>query len=113
MVGVEDIWFKQVKGHTREERDSVVDFGGVHVECVGPVIKVQLEGNNECLQFLWVQAIEHIRFFDFGMDWPWRRVVDLIAQAAEEVYEFDHDAGVIIATVSGITTRSSRATWIR
>ena len=42
--------------------------------------------------------------------------MDLIAQATEEVYEFDHDAGVIIATVSGVTTRSartSRATRIR
>ena len=51
------------------------------------------------------------------MDWSQRRVVDLIAQAAEEVYEFNHDAGVVIATVSGVTTRStgtartSRTAW--
>ena len=53
------------------------------------------------------------------MDWPQRRVVDLIAQAMEEVYKFDHEAGIIIATVSRITTRSagtawsSEVTWIR
>ena len=54
VVRMEDIWFKPVEGHTGEERDHLVDFGGVHVECVRPVIKVQLEGNNEHLQFPWV-----------------------------------------------------------
>ena len=111
MVRMEDIWFKPVEGHTREERDSIVDFSGLYTESIGPVIKVQLEGNNECLQFLWVQAIKNIRFLDFGMDWPWRRVVNLIAETMEEVYKFEHEAGVIIARVSGITTRSSRSAW--
>ena len=49
MVGMKDVWFKLVEGHTRGERDSIIDLSSVHVECVGPVIKVQLEGNNEHL----------------------------------------------------------------
>lgn len=120
VVRMEDIWFEPVEGHTGKEGNSIVDFGGVCTECVRPVIEVQLQGNDKRLQFPWVRAVEHVRLLDLGADWTWRRVSDLVGQAAEEIHEIHHEVGVIRKVVRGrrITTRSAgtagtaRATWV-
>ncbi len=63
-VWAEDVWFKPVEGGAREEGDGVVDFVGIHCKSSGSVIKVQLKGDNESLEFLQVGAIKGIRFLN-------------------------------------------------
>ncbi len=58
-----------------EKRDSVVDFVGIHCKSSESVIKVQLEGHNESLEFLWVEAVKSIRLFDLGVDVVGSRIV--------------------------------------
>ncbi len=74
-IRAEDIWFKPVESGAREEGNGVVDFVGIHRKCNGSVIKVQLEGHNESLEFLRVRAIESIRLFDLGADIVRSRVI--------------------------------------
>ncbi len=74
-VWAEDVWFKPVEGGAGEEGDGIVDFVGIRRKSSGSVIKVQLEGDNESLEFLRVRAIESIRFFDLGADVVRSRVV--------------------------------------
>ncbi len=74
-IWAEDIWFNPVKSSAREKGNGVVDFVGIHRKGSGSVIKVQLEGHNEGLEFLQVGAIESIRFFDLGADVVGSRVV--------------------------------------
>ncbi len=58
----EDVWFKPVEGGARETGNGIVDFTGICCKCGGSVIKVQLEGDNESLEFPQVGAIKSIRF---------------------------------------------------
>ncbi len=74
-IWMEDIWFKSVKSSAEKKRDGIVDFTGICCKCSGSVIKVQLEGDNESLEFSWVQAIKSIRFFDFGVNVVGSRIV--------------------------------------
>ncbi len=74
-IWVEDVWFKPVKSGAGEKGNGVVDFTGIYCKSSGFVIKVQLEGHNECLEFSWVRAIESIRFFDLGADVVRSRVI--------------------------------------
>ncbi len=74
-IWVEDLWFKPVEGSAREERNGIVDFTGIRCKSSGSVIKVQLEGDNEILEFPWVGAIKKIKFFDLGADVVRLRVV--------------------------------------
>ncbi len=72
---MEDIWFKPVESGAGEEGNGKVDFVGIHRKCSGSVIKVQLEGHNESLDFPWVGAIESIGLFDLGADVVRSRVI--------------------------------------
>ncbi len=74
-VWVEDVWFKPVEGGAGEKGDGIVDFVGIRRKSSGSVIKVQLEGHNESLEFPQVGAVESIRFFDLGADIIRSRVV--------------------------------------
>ena len=74
-IRAEDIWFKPVESGAGEEGNGVVDFVGIRHKCSGSVIKVQLEGDNESLEFPWVRAVESIRLFDLGADVVRSRVV--------------------------------------
>ncbi len=74
-IWVEDVWFKPVKGSAREKGNGIVDFVSIHCKSSGSVIKVQLKGHNESLEFPRVGAIESIRFFDLGADVVRSRVV--------------------------------------
>ncbi len=74
-IRAEDIWFKPVESGAGEEGNGVVDFVGIRHKCSGSVIKVQLEGHNESLEFLWVRAVESIRLFDLGVDVVKSRVI--------------------------------------
>ncbi len=74
-VWVEDVWFKPVEGGAREKGNGIVDFTGICHKSSGSVIKVQLEGDNESLEFPWVRAIKSIRFLDLGVDVVRSRVV--------------------------------------
>ncbi len=74
-IWMENVWFKPVKSSARKERDGIVDFIGIHHKCSESVIKVQLKGDNESLEFLQVRAIKSIRFFDLGADVVGSRIV--------------------------------------
>ncbi len=74
-IRAEDIWFKPVESGAGEEGNGIVDFVGICRKCSGSVIKVQLEGDNESLEFLRVRAVESIRLFDLGVDIVRSRVV--------------------------------------
>ncbi len=74
-IRAEDIWFKPVKSGAREEGNGVVDFVGIRRKCSGSVIKVQLEGHNESLEFPRVRAVKSIRLFDLGVDVVRSRVI--------------------------------------
>ncbi len=74
-VWAEDVWFKPVESGAREKGNGIVDFVGIRCKCSGSVIKVQLEGHNESLEFPQVRAIESIRLFDLGADVVRSRVV--------------------------------------
>ncbi len=74
-IWAEDVWFKPVEGSTGEKGNGVVDFTRIHCKCSGSVIKVQLEGDNESLEFPWVRAIKSIRFLDLGADVVRSRIV--------------------------------------
>ncbi len=74
-IWTEDVWFKPVKSGAREKRDSIVDFVGICRKSGGSVIKVQLEGHDESLEFPQVGAVKSIRFFDLGVDVVGSRVV--------------------------------------
>ncbi len=74
-VWVECVWFKPVKSSAGEKGNGVVDFVGICCKSSGSVIKVQLEGHNKSLEFLWVGAVKSIRFFDLGVDVVMSRVV--------------------------------------
>ncbi len=74
-IWVEDVWFKPVESGAGEKGNSVVDFVGICHKCSGSVIKVQLEGHNESLQFPWVRAIKSLRFFNLGVDVVGLRIV--------------------------------------
>ncbi len=67
-IWMEDVCFKPVKSSAREKRNSVVDFTGICHKSSGSVIKIQLEGANESLEFPWVGAIQSVTFFDFSAD---------------------------------------------
>ncbi len=74
-IRAEDIRFKPVESSAGKEGNGVVDFVGIRCKCSGSVIKVQLEGHNESLEFLQVGAVESIRLFDLGADIVRSRVV--------------------------------------
>ncbi len=74
-IWAEDIWFKPVESGAREEGNGIVDFVGIRHKCSGSVIKVQLEGHNEILEFLRVRAVKSIRLFDLGADVVRSRVI--------------------------------------
>ncbi len=74
-IWAEDVWFKPVEGGAGEKGNSVVDFTGIRRKSSGSVIKVQLGGDNESLEFPWVGAIKSIRFLDLGADVVRSRVV--------------------------------------
>ncbi len=74
-IWAEDVWFKPVEGGAREKGNGVVDFTGIHRKSSRSVIKVQLEGDNESLEFLWVGALKSIRFLNLGADVVRSRVV--------------------------------------
>ena len=74
-VWAEDVWFKPVEGGAGEKGDGVVDFVGIRRKSSGSVIKVQLEGHNESLEFPRIGAIESIRLFDLGADVVRSRVI--------------------------------------
>ncbi len=74
-IRAEDIWFKPVESGAGEEGNGIVDFVGIRRKCSGSVIKVQLEGDNESLEFPWVGAVKSIRLFDLGADVVRSRVV--------------------------------------
>ncbi len=74
-IWVKDVWFKPVEGGAEEKGDGIVDFVGICHKSSGSVIKVQLEGDNESLEFPQIGAIESIRFFDLGVDVVRSRVV--------------------------------------
>ncbi len=74
-IRAEDIWFKPVESGAGEEGDGIVDFVGIRRKCSGSVIKVQLEGDNESLEFPRVRAVKSIRLFDLGADVVRSRVV--------------------------------------
>ncbi len=63
------------QGWYREKGNGIVDFVGIHRKSSGSVIKVQLEGHNESLEFPWVGAVKSIRLFDLGVDVVRSRVV--------------------------------------
>ncbi len=74
-IWAEDIWFKPVESGAGEEGNGIVDFVGIRCKCSGSVIKVQLEGHNESLEFPQVRAIKSIRLFDLGADIVGSRVI--------------------------------------
>ncbi len=74
-IWAEDVCFKPVEGGAGEKGTGVVDFTGIHCKSSGSVIKVQLEGDNESLEFPWVGAVKWIRFLDLGADVVRSRVV--------------------------------------
>ncbi len=74
-IWAEDVWFKPVESSAREKGNGIVDFTGIHCKSSGSVIKVQLKGDNESLEFLQVRAVESIRFFDLSVDVVRLRVV--------------------------------------
>ncbi len=74
-IRAEDIWFKPVKSGAGEEGNGIVEFVGIRHKCNGSVIKVQLEGDNESLEFPRVGAIKSIRLFDLGVDVVRSRVI--------------------------------------
>ncbi len=74
-IRAEDVWFKPVESGAREEGNGIVDFVGIHRKCSGSVIKVQLEGHNESLEFPRFGAIESIGLFDLGADVVRSRVI--------------------------------------
>ncbi len=51
-IWAEDIWFKPVESGAGERGNGIVDFVGIRRKCSGSVIKIQLEGDNESLEFL-------------------------------------------------------------
>ncbi len=74
-IRAEDIWFKPVESGAGEEENGIVDFVGIRCKCSGSVIKVQLEGHNESLEFPQFGAVESIRLFDLGADVVRSRVI--------------------------------------
>ncbi len=74
-IRAEDVWFKPVESGAREEGNGIVDFVGIRRKCSGSVIKVQLEGHNESLEFPRVGAVESIGLFDLGADIVRSRVI--------------------------------------
>ncbi len=50
-IWMEDVWFEPVKSGTGEKGNDVVDFVGIRRKGSGSVVKVQLEGDNESLEF--------------------------------------------------------------
>ncbi len=74
-IWAEDVWFKPVKSGARKEGDGIVDFVGICRKSSGSVIKVQLEGHNESLEFPQVGAVKSIRLLDLGVDVVGSRIV--------------------------------------
>ncbi len=74
-VWPENVWFKPVEGGAGEKENGTADFVGIRCKSSESVIKVQLEGDNESLEFLWLRAIKSIRFFDLGADVVRSRVI--------------------------------------
>ncbi len=116
-IWVEDVWFKPVKSSAREKGDGIVDFVGICRKSSGSVIKVQLEGDNESLEFPWVGAVKSIRFFDLGVDVVRSRVISQSGNPVQQIHDFPQDVLLVGRIVAGSaqtsrtigTSRSTRS----
>ncbi len=121
-IRAEDVWFKPVESSAREEGNGVVDFVGIRHKCSGSVIKVQLEGHNESLEFPWVGAIESIGSLTLVQTLLGRGLFNEVENSAQQIHEFPQEillVGGVVARSAGTsgtigtsrTSRPTRAAW--